>query len=129
MAGCSMPTVLIVEDDVIIRTDLAEILNDAGYSVMQAANGREALERLRRASPRPLLVLLDLMTPVMSGWEFRAEQLNDPSISDIPVVVLSGAGDVTSEAEALGAAAYLKKPFGLEGLLATVRHVLAGASA
>lgn len=125
VTGSIMPTVLIVEDDVIIRTDLAEVLSDAGYVVEEASNGRDALEKLRERTSRPAVVLLDLMTPIMNGWEFRAAQLDDPSISDIPVVVLSGAGDVRREARALGAIAHLKKPFGLDDLLGIIRRVLA----
>ena len=70
----------------------------------------------------PDLILLDLMMPVMSGWQFRVEQLKDSELAKIPVVILSGAGDVRREASALGAAGYAMKPFTLEALIGVVER-------
>jgi CheY-like chemotaxis protein len=113
---------LLVEDDDDIRTDLAELLAEEGYQVAAAANGAEALAQLR-ADPRPCLILLDLMMPVMSGWDFRAAQLRDPELAGIPVVLLSGANDLAEHARTLSAAGFLRKPVGLASVVAAAaRH-------
>ncbi len=85
------PRLLLIEDEEAIRESLAEALEEDGFQVVVAANGREALQLLRNG-PRPSAILLDLMMPVMDGWEFRREQLNDPSLRDIPVLVVSASG-------------------------------------
>ena len=90
--GCSvLPRLLLVEDEDAIRESLGEALAGDGFEVMMAANGWEALQLLRNA-PRPSAILLDLMMPVMDGWDFRRQQLNDPSLRDIPVLVVSASG-------------------------------------
>lgn len=114
-----MADVLIVEDDHDIRADVAEILREEGHDVQEAANGAEALVRLR-SRPPPDLVLLDLMMPVMDGFAFRAEQEKDESLRRIPIVVVSGDGNVRQKAAALRAAAVLEKPFRVEALLDVV---------
>jgi len=114
--------ILIVEDDGDIREDLADILRNEGYEVLTASNGQEACDRLRSPSALPDLILLDLMMPIMDGWQFRAEQLKDASLAQIPVIVLSGAVDVRKEAAALGAAGYASKPFKLDVLLSMIRQ-------
>jgi CheY-like chemotaxis protein len=83
--------VLIVEDDAAICSSLGEALRDEGFDVSTAANGREALERLR-GGPPPSAIVLDLMMPVMDGWDFRQQQLLDPVLSPVPVVVVTAAG-------------------------------------
>lgn len=82
------PEVLIVEDDDEIRRGMECLLHGAGYASVSAANGRDALELLRRGH-RVKAILLDLMMPVMDGWAFRREQLRDPRLANIPVIVLS----------------------------------------
>ena len=81
-------TILVVDDDADIRDSVAEVLEDAGYRVQQAANGREALDYLQ-ASAYPCIILLDLMMPVMDGPQFRAAQQSKPTLAGIPVVVIS----------------------------------------
>src|SRR5207248_2059822 len=80
-------TVMVVEDDADVREAIAEVLSDCEYKPVHAANGAEALHRLRTAEVRPCVILLDMMMPTMDGWQFRAEQKSDPSVSDIPGVV------------------------------------------
>ena len=114
--------VLLVEDDAEMRDDLAFLLQHRGFNVVTAANGREALDRMRAEGP-PALLLLDLMMPVMDGWTLCAELKKDPALKDVPVVLLSGAGDLRAEAALLDVAAYLKKPIDLEKLYSIVaRH-------
>jgi CheY-like chemotaxis protein len=112
--------ILIVDDHADIRDSLAEILAEEGYQVACAANGREALEHLRTCPRLPCLILLDLMMPVMNGWDFRALQRNHPRFRAVPVAIVSGA-DVTAHcAGALDAVDYIVKPVELRALMATI---------
>jgi CheY-like chemotaxis protein len=81
-------TVLVVDDDFDLRQTLREILEDEGYVVDTAANGREALDLLHRSNP-PRVVVLDLMMPVMDGWQLLDELKRDDALSAVPVVVIS----------------------------------------
>lgn len=112
---------LVVDDDADIRKMLAEILELEGYEAILAANGREALGRLR-AGVRPSLILLDLMMPGMNGWEFRSEQLQDPDLASIPVVILTGDGQADRKATDVGAVSYLCKPLDVEALLGLIER-------
>jgi CheY-like chemotaxis protein len=112
--------VMIVEDDDEIREILADMLADRGYVVSTARHGKEALELLR-TKPPPNIVLLDLMMPVMDGWQMRAEMLADPRLAAIPVVIVSGATDLQDSCEALKAARVLTKPVKWPVLLESVR--------
>jgi len=86
-----LQSVLLVEDDAAIASSLAEALEEEGVKVATAANGREALQMLR-GGLRPSAIVLDLMMPVMDGWDFRDAQLRDPALKDIPVVVVTATG-------------------------------------
>jgi CheY-like chemotaxis protein len=118
-----MSAILLVEDDVDIRIDLADILRTEGYEVATVANGQEALDWLHNHGNQASLILLDLMMPVMNGWDFRARQLEEPDLGAIPVVLLSGAGDVARHANALKTAGYLIKPLRLDSLLRIVSRL------
>jgi CheY-like chemotaxis protein len=112
-------TVLVVEDDLDVRDALVQVLRYEGYAVSAAANGREAIEHLRhRGCPR--VILLDLMMPIMDGWQFRAEQARDPRFAEIPVIVISAGADVEQKASSLGAADYFRKPLDVDALLDAV---------
>lgn len=116
--------VLVVEDDSPMRSMLADVLNDAGYGVLQARDGAEGLRRLREAQPD--LIVLDLMLPGMSGWQFLERSRAELEQAQIPVIILSairGEGDYPST---LGVAAWLTKPIDVDRLLAAVES-LAGA--
>src|SRR3954470_15283551 len=80
--------VLIVEDDEDLRDMMAQLLTIEGFEPATVANGREALEYLQ-TSEKPHVILLDLMMPVMDGWEFRRQQKADPDLARVPVIVLS----------------------------------------
>ena len=113
-------SVLIVDDDADIRDTLGDILTLRGYAVATAANGAEALRYLR-TQPPPCLILLDLMMPVLDGWDFRSAQLADAHIASVPVAVISG---TPPEGNRLPSAdAYLRKPLELSSVLEVVaRH-------
>jgi two-component system response regulator CpxR len=111
-AGQPPPSVLVVDDDDAIREVIAEVLRDEGYDVSSAGNGEQALTELRKPR-RPDLVLLDLMMPVMSGWELLELLQESADLSKIPVVVVSAM-------TAPGVREHLAKPIDLECLLDTV---------
>ena len=113
-------TILVVEDDTDVRESIREVLEDAGYHVATAANGKEGLDRLECA--RPSLILLDLMMPRGNGWAFRIEQQRDPALAEIPVVIWSGIDDPEPVAQYLRAAAYLTKPLDAARLFEAVRR-------
>ncbi len=113
--------VLVIEDDADVRTMISIMLTIEGYQVSTAENGQEALDLLRHGD-HPNLILVDLMMPVMNGWQFRAEQVRDPNLARIPAVVISGGDRVAEHTRALGAADYLRKPIDLDVLLATVQR-------
>lgn len=116
--------ILVVEDDVAIREALEAVLEDEGYAVASAAHGREALTLLRTGVEPPAVILLDLMMPVMNGWEFRAAQRSDSDLARIPVIVLSADRDVAAKAAALQVSGYLAKPVNLDVLLDMVREYI-----
>jgi two-component system, chemotaxis family, chemotaxis protein CheY len=111
--------VLVVEDDLDVRETVAEVLTMEGHVVATAKDGLEGLQVARQRPPD--VILLDLMMPRMTGWEFRAAQRADPVLSSIPVVVVSACSlDVFAE---IDATAYLPKPFDLDKLLAVVERM------
>jgi CheY-like chemotaxis protein len=120
------PTVLVVDDNPVCRDVLGILLRGAGYAVQEAADGRQALERLR-AGPLPGLILLDLDMPVTDGFAFRAAQLRDSALADIPVVILTG-GYGPGDAARLGAVGVLLKPADLDEVLHQVRCFCLGRS-
>jgi CheY-like chemotaxis protein len=113
--------VLIVEDDADLREMMAQLLTLEGYQIETVANGREALEYLSDA-PRPDVILLDLMMPIMDGWEFRKRQQNDPALADVPVIVLTALDQAQARASDLNGVDFLKKPLDFDRLLELVRR-------
>lgn len=113
-----MASVLIVEDDRDTRDMLERFLQLEGFDVRTAANGQIALDVLR-ADHEACVILLDLMMPVMNGWQFRQAQASDPRFADIPVVVVTAAGS-RDDMPAIEADGWLSKPVDLDRLLATI---------
>jgi CheY-like chemotaxis protein len=116
--GKSERLVLIVDDDNDIRELLGEVIAEAGYEVAFAKDGADALRLLRECKTLPCVILLDLMMPVMNGYEFRVAQKNDAQLSAIPVILLSAG--VRPDAETLDVAAILAKPVKIPALLDAV---------
>jgi CheY-like chemotaxis protein len=110
--------VLIVEDDADLREMMAQLLALEGYHTAAVSNGQEALEYLQQKNA-PDVILLDLMMPVMDGWEFRRHQQANPALAGVPVIVLSALDQ--SRTSDVHADAILKKPLDFDRLLELVR--------
>jgi CheY-like chemotaxis protein len=108
--------VLVVEDDPDIRMSLELVLEDAGHRVRSAANGREALTQVLVEPPD--VIVLDLMMPVMHGWDLVETLRSHPALGRIPLIVTSAAGEpVPPDADLV-----LRKPYDLDTLLTAVSH-------
>ena len=114
--------ILLVDDDSSSTEALCELLKLAGHDVVCADNGRKALEKLHEDHRERdyCVILLDLMMPVMNGYEFREEQLKDPSIASIPIIVVTADGRAREKAAQLGSARYFQKPLSPRELLRAV---------
>ena len=113
--------VLIVDDDLDLLEVTSFVIENEGMAVETARNGEEALALLRTGR-RPRLVLVDLIMPVMNGWEFLDEVAKDPSLRQIPIVVLTA----TEHVQVTGAVEVLSKPIDLMALLQVVEHYVRG---
>lgn len=111
--------VLIVEDDADLREMMAQLLTLEGFAAATVSNGREALAYLR-TNAAPDVILLDLMMPVMDGWEFRREQQRHREMAEVPVIVLSALDQ--ARAADVAADAFLKKPLDFDRLLELIRQ-------
>lgn len=117
--------VLIVDDQEINRDSLVITLEEAGYETVCAENGREALELMRRNQERLSIVLLDLIMPVMSGFEVLEAVRSDEQMKKIPIIVLTAEKSAELEALQLGAADFITKPFDMpEIILARVSRII-----
>ncbi len=114
--------VLVVDDNPDILQTLGLCLSTEGYRVLMAANGKEALDILERE--RPSVILLDLMMPVMDGWQFVVE-LEQRGRRDVPLLILSADRAVQGHAQQLRASGHLAKPFDLDELLGKVQQLTA----
>lgn len=114
--------VLVVDDDPDIRETVIEVLEENGHQALGAVNGADALAQLRGSNDLPCVILLDLMMPTMDGETFRAEQLKDPTLSPIPVIVISAFRDTAEKATLLEAAGHLSKPVRLDDLIQLVEQ-------
>lgn len=142
--------VLLVEDDRDVREAIAEVLEQEGYRATTAKTGLEALQHLEACPKLPAAILLDLMMPVMDGWEFWAIKQTNPHWAGVPVVIVSADANVAQRAgnpgeqsrqntsqnitpdtasapggsrTCLRAAAYLRKPIDIDQLLGILRAI------
>lgn len=114
--------ILIIEDDQAIREALVDLFESEGYQVERAVNGQEGIERLTSAQSLPCVILLDLMMPIKDGFAFRKEQLENPKLSNVPVVVMSADGHVHEKKQRLQAKDYLHKPVDIDVYLDVVKR-------
>ncbi len=117
-------TVMVVEDDALIRDAVLELLSFEGFDAVGARDGADALLLLRRGTVAPAVILLDLMMPRMNGWQFRAAQLADPALARIPVVVMSA-----SDPDGVAADAVIGKPFDAAALIGLLARLTAERAA
>jgi len=115
--------VLVVDDDANIRKMIVAALKRDGYTFLEAPNGREALDLMR--SDHPDVVVLDLMMPVLSGWDVLRERSSDEDLMRIPVIIVSANRDPeVAHAVSQGICAFLPKPFDIGALSALVRSCM-----
>jgi CheY-like chemotaxis protein len=115
--------VLVVDDDLDARQTLTELLGYRGFSVSSAGNGREALNYLRSSS-LPGIIILDLMMPMMDGWEFLEHQSRDFALMQIPVIVLTA----TPPSQPVKAKVVLQKPIQFDSLVKLLNQYLPAAA-
>jgi two-component system, chemotaxis family, chemotaxis protein CheY len=114
--------VLVVDDDAGIRSVVADAFEMEGYQVVTARNGAEALERVRAS--RPDAIVVDLMMPIMDGWQFLEACRKDGLCEGTPVVVMSAYRFLAEISSDLGASACIAKPFDLDVLLGAVERLI-----
>jgi CheY-like chemotaxis protein len=107
------PTIVVAEDDDELRELIADLLEDSGYDVIPAANGKQVTDYLESADQPPAAIVLDLLMPLVSGWEVLRRLRSRPLWTDIPVVAVTG----LSRDRPPGVTAVLKKPFPVRDLL------------
>src|SRR5277367_3621419 len=111
--------VLVVDDDTDIRESISHLLKYEGYDVSTASNGAEGFVQLK--NKRPSVILLDLMMPVMDGWQFKTEIDSNPEFKNIPIVVVSADGNIRDKSLSIGISEYLPKPIEIDNLLSLVK--------
>ena len=122
------PQILVIEDDEATRNMLATALTRAGYRVALAVHGLDGLMQIDRASPKPQLLLVDIMIPEIDGLSLVRALRTKPETRNIPVVFITAKTDSRTIAEGIsvGAKYYVTKPFVLDDLLAKVRRAIGG---
>jgi CheY-like chemotaxis protein len=123
-------TILVVDDEPDVVTYLSTVLKDAGYDTMEAANGEEAMEQIRKR--RPDLISLDITMPEMTGVKTYRQLKEDPALKGIPVVIVTGVTHdfkqfISSRAQVPAPEGYLDKPVKAEELLAEVKRLVGAA--
>lgn len=114
-----MLPILLVEDDDDIREGMAELLRGEGYAVHPVVNGKEALDYLQRAEREPCLILLDLMMPIVDGWQVVEVLRAADRVVALPVVVMSAVDPAAAPA---GTIAFVRKPVDFDLLLGLVHR-------
>jgi CheY-like chemotaxis protein len=116
--------ILVVEDDPITREGLVVVLRREGYEAISAANGEEALARLR-SEPLPDLILLDMLMPILDGWHFLDRLRNEAVRPTIPIILLTTLTILSLEwAQAHGCCGFIRKPIDPEEMLKEMRTCL-----
>ena len=116
-----MRTVLVVDDEFGVAEVLESILQDEGYRVLTAINGRQGLDRA--AETQPDLIMLDVMMPIMGGAAMLAALRTDGRFAQVPVILMSSLDETTARESCSGFQAFLRKPFRIAELLALLDQV------
>ena len=121
--------ILVVEDQADNRQILRDLLGNAGFDLMEAENGEEALAAV--AKHRPDLILMDIQLPTMDGYEATRRIRANPEMKDVPIIAVTSYALTGDDAKALtaGCNAYVAKPYSPRALLAKVREYLANEAA
>ncbi len=114
--------ILVIDDEKQLRRLLADALELEGFFVTTAADGREALASIDRL--RPDAIILDLMMPVMNGWDFLAACRTKPSCRDVPIIVTSAHPRLDELRPSLGVSASFAKPYDLDMLIASILRLI-----
>jgi len=117
------PTILVVDDQIDMRDAIAVLLEGEGYDVIDAENGREALKFLQNGS-NVIAIVLDLMMPVMDGWQFLAERRKNPKWASIPTIVVTGVSETKRRTQELGDTTVFTKPFHFDELFVALRRAI-----
>lgn len=118
----SLFKILVIEDSIDIRLLLEQLLNSEGYQVLFAEDGHQGLKQLQSIVVPPNLILLDMMMPVMDGFEFLEARKRQKHLSQIPVTIMTADGQMDGKVHSLGVQAYVRKPFDIDELLKTIRR-------
>lgn len=116
-----MRNILIIEDDNAIRDAMASVLELEGYSTVLASNGKQGMEMIK-AGHVPDIILLDMMMPIMSGWDFLDFIRANEETSQIPIIVVSAYGEI---AKSVRPHAVVPKPVQVNSLLETIEVLVA----
>jgi CheY-like chemotaxis protein len=116
--------IMVIEDASDMRYLISEILTGEGHQVIGAENGEDGLQKLRNMGTKPQVILLDLMMPMKDGATFRAEQLEDAELAQIPVILMSADSKIEAIKNNLQIRHYLKKPIEIDDLIDTVAKVI-----
>lgn len=120
-----MKTVLVVDDEFGTLDVLTTALEDEGYRVLTAANGRRGLERLEELRPeKPDLVISDFMMPLMDGAAMVRRMRESADFRDVPVIMMSAAPEAALRKHLDGYAAFLRKPFSIQALTGIIESLL-----
>jgi two-component system chemotaxis response regulator CheY len=133
-SSCTESTIVVIDDDDDIREVVREALHAEGYPTVGASNGQDALDLLHAAQEHPRLILLDLMMPVMDGWDFLLNINTDPELSQIPVGLMSAHPSIRRAFDGYQqkygfTRLLLPKPLDMTRLLSMVRSVCSACSA
>jgi CheY-like chemotaxis protein len=120
--------ILVIDDNRQLRETLTEFLYLHGHDVRCAADGAEAMQVLARLENPPAIILLDVMMPVLDGWDFLAALRQKPVLAHIPVVIVSACDYIAERAKEAGAVAILRKPVRPQMLLRVIERFAGGPS-
>jgi CheY-like chemotaxis protein len=119
--------ILLVDDSVDHQELLTMLFEEEGFDLKCASNGKEALELLRSMPELPAFILLDMMMPIMDGYTFRENQIKNPRLASIPVVVMTADNSVVAKSKDLGVAEFINKPANIEDLLEAAKRYCGGS--